>query len=439
MKQIERGAPRPRTRIDTSGVRTGSAVSDVGSGPVSNYVTLMGYTAPQGVYRTMSDVIVPSFNARKGAGEVFFNPMTRTRLEFNSSSDSGVLRQHTPAWAAGQTYRASGDYLGFLIKGSPDPSLVMAEPVSLGSLPVDAAISEACTQAASRPSDANLLVALAESQKTLRMLPQTLDSVSGFLRRINSVGPAGSGFSAARSLQQLRAHERLLTETWLQLRFGLRPLIMDLAGALHAVKRTYDDVIMRQTSRGFSTKVLTESISSSYAGLQTRPYTRTSQAEVSVRAMSLWQGRMEVVDQLGLSVRNVPEAVVDLTRFSFVLNWLINVNDFARSIGSAGDTGWDRLGGCYVVKVLSNTTWQFIGGDTCTQPQTYAVLSNATGVATATKELVYRVPGLTPPKLAVRADPFRFLTDLRLIDSVTLLSQQLRGRNVRRLSRLPGV
>lgn len=424
--------PYPRMRVDDQ-LGASAPLWDIGAGPVNNYSVVSGYCPPQGIVRTMSDIVVPQFRRRSAEGEVFFNPMSSTRAEFTSNSDSGVVRQVTPAWAAGQTYRAGGDYLSYLLGGSSTPVSKIPEPVRLASLPVDAAVIEACTKAAARPSDASLLVTIAETQKTLRMLPGALHSWRGFLQRLNTVGPRNWDELGRNTLRQLKAHERMLTEFWLQARFGLRPLVMDTLGALKAVQRVYDDKLVRQTARGHATFSVSDVVSDFYGGLQQRSYTRTTRNEVSVRAMSLWEGGLYLGDQLGLSARNVPEAVIDLTRFSFVVNWLVNVNDFARSLGSAFDSGFRTLGGCHVVTVSNSTVWQFTGSDTTSDP-TYEVASDASGIATAVREERWRVPGLKAPKLALRADPYRFLTDLRLLDAATLLSQQLRRRNVRVLA-----
>lgn len=144
-----------------------------------------------------------------------------------------------------------------------------------------------------------------------------------------------------------------------------------------------------------------------------------------------------MANQSGLSLTQVPEAAIDLVTFSFVLNWVVNVNDFFAALGSFISPGTKSLGGCYVVERLNTSTWQCTG-TTSTDPY-YAVKRQTVGIITAVTEEKYRVVGLPAPKLVVRADPFRFLTDGRLVDAIALLRQQTRGRNVQLMRTLPGI
>jgi hypothetical protein len=132
----------------------------------------------------------------------------------------------------------------------------------------------------------------------------------------------------------------------------------------------------------------------------------------------------------------VPLAVVDLARFSFVLNWIVNVNEFALAVGALLQPGWERLGGCYVERRETTTVYQTTGPTYVIPPHNsiYTPVRDFEAMLVAGERTVRRVPVESKlPTLTLRADPLRWTRDLRLVDAALLLTQQLKGKGVRRM------
>lgn len=420
------------------------------SGPKVNSSVSALFLCPQGKMEVMTDVVQADFKKRISSGEVIFNPMNSTRVEMKSSSVSPITQQITPADWAGQRYGYNGDYLLARVGGSTSEDLRRLSsgiyPKRLATLPVDRAVAEACTKAIRPPSEASLLVTLAEMDKTRRLVPDLLLNWSSLFRRLNrDVGLTRhlTELQSAKRLSasNLRALERSATETWLAMRFGVRPLIMDTLGVLKAIKGSYDskeDVRLTSRGKSFVAESAVENVEW-YDGASYRDYiTISKHHSLQVRAMSLWEVRMDMLRNAGVSLAAVPEAAIDLVRFSFVLNWVINVNDFFAALGAQADPALRNLGGCYVVQEEISTTWQCTGS--AYPSSTYIVARQCNGIVQSTVVEKRRIPAqLTQQlKLVVRADPMKFTRDLRLLDATALLRQQLRGRNIRGLSKILG-
>jgi len=403
---------------------------------------LSGYTSPIGEWTVMEDRVVPCYNERISRGEVLFNPMTKVRTSLESSSNGASLVSIPPA-VAGAINTTTGDRLLILIGGKCDLNQVgpklRAKSLNLPGL--ERAISVATTATYRPPSEASSLVTLAELHKTMRLVPDLLKNWSQLFQKLNRVSVATRTQTALQnskslSLSNLRALERTLTETWLAMRFGVRPLISDTLGVMKVLKKVYENSEkIRMTSRGQAS--LSDSLVENLvidAGCTRNPVTCSTHSEYAVRAMQLWEFKLEALRDLGFSISSIPEAAIDLVRFSFVFNWVANVNDFFASLGSSMDPGVKSFGGCYVVRELSTSTWQSTGMSSLCN--TWGVLQPQSGIVTATTETTRRIVGLPSPKLVVRGDWSRFLSDFRLLDAIALSRQQLRGRNVQVLANL---
>jgi len=424
-----------RIRSDNGVSKAGSG-SETASGPIANFVVYWK-TSPVGKQRAMSDVVVPGFKELAAQGKLVFNPMNSSRLEGTSEgSNIAQVRTNSLHTTPGQLYTVRGDIISTVTLdgyGSiPDkvlPSSLM--PANLLGSDYSRAVNEACTQAQRLPSDANLLVSLAELHKTLRLVPDLLGNFHRFFQRFHGrvdylYGRHLAANPKRQSVQNLRELERIVTDTWLAMRFGVRPLVMDMQGVLKALSRDIDESgPTRVTTRG---KALVSAYDTTqYEGVYgiMRPMIhKTTHHEISVRAMSLWDIDDSLQHRVGFSIGQIPEAVIDLVSYSFVVNWLINVNDFFAAIGGMIQPGFKNLGGVYTVRDTRTVTRQ-IGDVRLTNPQ-FDLTIAPTGISTYTSEYKIRYVGLNGPKLTIRANPFKFLTDLRLVDAVALLGNGLR-------------
>jgi hypothetical protein len=151
--------------------------------------------------------------------------------------------------------------------------------------------------------------------------------------------------------------------------------------------------------------------------------------------MQLWEAKVTRLDDLGVSLAHVPVALIDLTSFSFVLNWVVNINDFASALGSALQPGWTSMGGVYVAR-RETSLYTIATGTTITDTTNYTLNRGVEGHVGVVETHVSRVPGLPRPSLGLRARPLAFLDDFRLLDAVALFRHQVRGRGVQRLAKI---
>lgn len=446
MKQIaKRSEARVRTRDN---LRAPGRFGTWASSPGTSWSDANLYLSPLGEQELMTDVVQANFKARISQGEVIFNPMQQTRIVTTSMSVSPITRVIQAGATFGKRYGYNGDYLLMKIGGShttaPGGITHGLIPKRLTTLPSDRAIAEASTKAIRPPSEASLLVTLAEMDKTRRLVPDLLHSWSSLFQRLNRDVRLSRYVTALQSakrlsISNLKNLERSAVETWLAMRFGVRPLVMDTLGVLKAVNTAYDDANdVRLTSRGKS--FVAESDVQNVKWFDGPSYydevTISRHHSLQVRAMSLWEVRMDLLRNAGVSPAAVPEALIDLVRFSFVLNWVINVNDFFAALGAMADPDLHNLGGCYVLTEEIQSVWQ------CTSSvypsSVYVVERPCSGVVQSVLVEKRRVPAQLSKlmKLVVRADPKKFTRDFRLLDAVALFRQQLRGRNVRALAKL---
>lgn len=298
--------------------------------------------------------------------------------------------------------------------------------------------TEAASKAAVLPSDSQLLVTLAEFMQVVRLFPDIVRGFAELLAKINTAYAKGARRSVWRNLKD---ELDFLQNLWLASRFGLRPLIADSAGMLQALSKLSAGSLQRVTQRGHvSVDGSSSSTGTLNYGVTSTPVTEMTTDQYSVRAMTLWEAHITILDDLGVNLANVPLAVIDLTRFSFVLNWIVNVNEFAAAVGALIQPGWSRLGGCMVGRRETATIYQTIGSTTVAPDfsSIYTPERDFELNLVAGKRAVTRVPGAPKASFSLRADPFRWTTDWRLLDAAALLGQNVRGRGVQRMLRLLG-
>lgn len=428
---------QPFSRLRSRGaLKQGALFVSSASGPAANYTTVTGYGAAVGSVESMSDVVTPGFSKIRAQGGTVFRPMNRSVVSHTpSSSSTSAIVQITPAHLAGQKYTDSGDWISMLMCGTTPstsvvPGVILPKSI-LSPTVVDRTISEACTKAQRLPSDANLLVTMAELHKTMRLVPDLWTNWARFFQSFNTkvetlYGKRMLANPRRQSSQNLQALREVTQDTWLAMRFGARPLIMDTMGVMEAIKAGLDVGPVRLTSRGKSA-VSGYEVSNHNHNYYTLATTITSAYthEIRVRAMTLLEIEVDSFQRkLGLSIGSVPEAVVDLVSYSFVVNWMVTLNDFFSAVGRIAQPGMKSLGGCFVVSNEKSVVHQ-LTSCTITNPS-FSLDSSPSGITSCTSNTRERVVGLRAPSITIRADPFKFLRDFRLLDAVALVSKQVK-------------
>lgn len=437
-----------RTRVRGYLSNNGLDIRILAAGPSQNFNNYAGRPPPMGESLVMTDVVQPNFRARQANGEVIFNPMTSTRVSIKGGTVAPGATYINPGWAYGQRYWYTGaDLLAYAIAGAQDYSLTLTTqmpaafmPPSLCGASSTRVVAEASTKALRSPSSANSLVTLAELHKAKALFPGLLDNWTRVFRQLNSAGTRRRNLTSLQASKQAKRNlatlDKEVIEAYLAIRFGLRPLIMDTLGAIKAIQSALSGYgeNNRHTTRG-SASVANSSVRTGYFdnGAWRTSYTRADNHRMSVRATSLWEYKLDLARDLGFSISAIPEAAMDLVKFSFIVNWIVNINDYCSYLGTLGDPALSHLGGCYTLLDERSSVWQATG-TTMTDP-TFICDPQCGGIVSSSFVKKERVVGLRPG-LVVRASPLAFLGDGRLLDAIALTRQQLRGRNVRRLRSL---
>lgn len=428
---------QPYSRLRSKGgLVPGVSLTDVGSGPVSNYSSVVGKGVAVGTHKVMTDVVTPRFKRLVAAGQVTFSPMSSIEwIHKPAAANSHQLTQVTPGWAVGQTYTGTGDLVSQVLSGITPPDDRIPESFApktvISQSVIDRMISEACTKAQRIPSEANLLVTIAEARKTMRLVPDLWSNWNKFFQSFHGkVGylygrhlKANPKRQSAANLQALR---EVTQDTWLAMRFAVRPLVMDTVGVIKALGTELSDKPVRVAQRGtvqvFGSEVVNQNV---IRGINTFQVSSSHSHDTKVRAMSLFEMSQDSYEaRTGLHWSHVPEAVIDLVSYSFVINWVLTLNDFFSALGQIAHPGIRTVGSCYVLTEDKSVTHQLLTSY-CNDP-TYTTSIAAMGVSTVTCRSKTRIVGLRAPSIVLRADPFKFLRDARLVDAIALMSKASR-------------
>lgn len=383
---------------------TGTVVNSVGQGN--------GWT------RMTTDFVIPGFHKRSARGEIFNNPYSSTYIE-EVGTIGGTWVQTAKAACSSNPSQHKRTTLpgGFYTRAAP--LIVETGMPDLRTL--------AGTQAMAGVESANVqgLVELAELSKTFRMLRNPLENVKRLLIQIKrsrkfkrwKMKRQAAGI-AARSLADFLASE------WLRYRYGFMPLLY-LADDLLAASVEPGEP-ERKTSRGSSNFTVTDQNTSSGGNPVTETWVAEQyhQISYSCRAGVLYIHRLDLNANYGIRLSDIPEAAWELTPFSFVSDWFVNVGDFLGAIRPK--LGVEVLASWTVMRVL-NTYQKHVTCSGGTGDANYSYSSNRTAFSRKLERTTSRSPGVAVG-LAVKWKPIEDWSSIHLkrcIDSVALINQLL--------------
>lgn len=272
-------------------------------------------------YIAMLDVVTPDWRKLVAKGAILQNPM----LSVTYLMDCTPLI-HSCKLSSGATYGTYGS--GFL---SPKPFNAVSLDWDLWDEFIlnsywsqrDIALSKAW---------ANVDISEMEALASLGELPETLHWMTSLMTRMISILRAFTQkrllITAGKFFRSGTTVIDAMSELWLEFRYAVRPLLMDMDSAISAWNHVIDKS-MRHTARGFHR---TESTSSSTYVWDFRPtlfdtiVSRTHVESANYRAGVLFRldpNLSEIATVWGL---NQPlEAVWELIPFSFIIDWFFNV------------------------------------------------------------------------------------------------------------------
>lgn len=257
----------------------------------------------------------------------------------------------TQTWtASGWTYTHSDQGFLGLKAAATIPSLTL--PNSTSSLK-ERALQKALAKLGK--SDVGLGENLGELRETIEMLRSPFKGLRDFLFNRNYhnlgllqkiehysnsgewVGPRKLGTKGLCLLEGRKAAEVAMS-SWLELRYGLMPLVYTIEDIMELVKEKVVALDPQRIRSARAREKLTETSKSTVPryGYYKFLYDTTLQVEDTYTAYASVQYRQKEpfgdLSKLGLSPRFLPELVWELTRLSFVVDWWFSIGDFLGSL-----------------------------------------------------------------------------------------------------------
>lgn len=342
----------------------------------------------QGESEEVKDCITPHFKKLRAEGKIIINPFSSVRVTRTTIGKTSSWRWPYNAYFAPTTV------IGF---EHSDPIAVRFAPQSSDNGQTPGALDGAgfaITEAFSRvdPPDALTLVTMGEFHQTLAM-------ITGPLRMLQKKSVPFERLKMRFRRGQLNANDysQELAGLWLTYRYGILPLIYDIEGHLKAfqdknlepLRKTargkfkdsgkYTDLVNTSGSSMISSITLTDKVS----------WTRECRAGV------IYEPSRSLENALGLTLANLPTAIWELTRLSFVADWFFNTGDYLAALTAKHRA---NILGAYVSDktVLERVSYYSESGGKV-HPNTGATclcLVNGTGaqtISTVTKKLRWQV------------------------------------------------
>lgn len=414
-------------RLRTRGSLNAHPVSPVDAYPVScaNRTSYLLTTntglMDLGEKQVTADRVTPDYFKRIKRGEIIFNDYssTKTLREVRGFTDYRITSK-TPTCSPVlyNWYRRYGDAFCYMLGAtSALPRISVGAQINTGQLQ-----DELWTNVLARRGNgsANLTEGLAEIDKSFHMVAKPLENVTTFLRDWRRSAKRLKGFEKIRA--DSSAVIGFASSEWLRFRYGINPLISDVRSGMQALKKDYAktfDLHKVRANRtvvasGFGTGLIDWTplrITYSYGTIRT--YT--------VRALHIDKFVQSLWDDLGFTFHQTVGLAWELTHFSFVYDWFVNIGDLIYA--NIPRVNVQDMGGCVTIIDQSTSQWTPTGY-TNIDPTNWDI---AGGVSDSLFEVVTakrRDIGLRAASLVIKSD-FRYDTWNRCLDSAALIKQVL--------------
>jgi len=297
--------------------------------PYSAYnIGLMQYEGP---FEMMTDEVTPSFKKRSARGEIIINPMSWNRTERLISGYGGEL-QTPKAAVPGQDAYALVDQAGTWVL----PSLYGTHSTSrdIQSLR-DIAITQAYGNVAD--PDAQSLVVLLESKKTMKFLQQSLGSMLGGIHALGTGKPRRAVEAIFRgrsnSNGQIESIPKQIVnaaaQKWMEYRYAWGPMFFDIRDHVNA----YGNIrAKRRVARGNASDQYEYTDTTAGFVLAGTGFTctlhRTGTNSRKIRAAIIYEETNDIRQTLNkYGLLALPSVAWELTPFSWMADWFGNLSD----------------------------------------------------------------------------------------------------------------
>lgn len=219
-----------------------------------------------------------------------------------------------------------------------------------------------------KDQDVNLAEVWGERHESLNMIRNNVDRIGKTYAALKhgdfrgaaaalGVKPRRSGFDAAWRKSQSKA----IANGWLELQYGWRPLIMDIHGALEALHKSLSDDPKMEMRRVVGTSQFSDSTVTTSA-ITAGTLTRTRNYRVDVKCCVYYRRVSRTLHTLAaLGITNPLYVAWELTKYSFVVDWLVHVGNYLSSLDAT--LGYQFAFGCITTATLASETldWSVAG------------------------------------------------------------------------------
>lgn len=361
---------------------------------------------------TIGDWVVDRYHHRVKQGEVFFNPVSiKVTTATPSATGGDVHRRSKTTFVCGaQTVatevRSLGNQIENLYRAAKGMPFTAGGLLPFNQQIATADYSDLVAELSTRVqsdrgrSAQDLFEDVAEIDKSLSILSDLYKSVT----KIVTATKAKHASAAA-------------AEVWLMYRYGIRPLVQDIAGVFEGLKqklgRRRITTRARDSVSRSNTKLVTYSASDQVVDMQD-----FESDTVEIRVMSLDEFNASLLFNIGFSPKSLVTLPWELVKYSFVVDWFVNAGEFLGALVPA--FGFTQLGSCVVVR----RTLQHQIAALASRPATSSdIVVPASGSFVQVQQTTDRSSGLSSPSFGIKSD-FRLSNLTRVLDASSLLLQR---------------
>lgn len=286
----------------------------------STYQDSTSVRGKSGQQKTFSDYVTPNFFRVIEEGRVVNSPMSSVDISHSHAPRSLEIKRNVTTQGTWSGYKCSAGSAIVTALGDSPPLPIGIDISNLET----GAITEAYANVS--PPDIQGLVAIKELRQTVSMLANPLRGISKALYQ-GKLGYYQKG--------DIHKKGRFIADQFLQMKFGILPMIQDIAGIMTALKRAADSQ-ERVTARASSSdsETLSGAEYKSYVdGIMTlKAVVKSQSTNVSVRAGVLYAHQIDLDIALGLTATDIPAAMWEALPWSWVYDYLVNVGDVINAL-----------------------------------------------------------------------------------------------------------
>lgn len=300
--------------------------------------------------RSMTDVVTQKYRQRSREGEVIVNPMTQVIEERQPCSGWSGIIQDTTLSGSCKYYEKWTDGSAILYGwGGAERKVKHLDYVTdRTSLHVEAA-----TQARAGIADPTFAGAtfVAEISDAVKLFTSPFGALKDFFKDVQR--DRNRGLLARAKADSKLSVGSYISKHWLYYRYGIMPILYSIEDAGDALTTLEGWAKPRVVSRGTASDDHTVYKTQTGAGNPNWYVARDIETNhrYEVRCGVIY----EVTEQntFGASLQDVPAALWEIVPFSFVVDWLFNVNDYIKAI--TPKVGVKVLGEWTTVKHIRDT------------------------------------------------------------------------------------